>query len=351
MPAQTSDQANQIKQKKGTKRVLWGIALLLVLIAAGWSGFWYYGYTTTKTLVDRFIAREVNGQKILTCQDRTLGGYPVRLALDCSSYALVDPASGWQVSGGPLQVYWQIHEPGQASIKTHAPMHITQPAFGQSYDITGSLIQSSVLLTPPNGVRAISFKAEDATLAANNAALGQPVGTIKADSLEFNASPRQQTAGDLDLTFKATELSIDRIPVLNGEMTFTAKEGLDALMQDRRDPTGLWLRQSGKIENIDGRLEIGQKTLKLKGNIAFNQAGLANGTLKLRILNPSIETAQVKTTLSAKRDGFNGPLTGLQLMGKPVHDGDLVGSEVKITLVNGSIKAGFLPLGTLPALR
>ena len=222
-----------------------------------------------KPLVDQFVAREVNGQKIVRCQDRKLGGYPVRLALDCSSYAVVDPASGWQVSGGPLQVYWQIHEPGQASIKTHAPMHIEQPAFGQSYDITGSLIQSSVLLTPPNGIRAVSFKAEEATLAANNAVLGQPVGTIKADSLEFNASPRQQTTGDLDLNFKASELSIDRIPVLNGEMTFTAKDGLNALMQDRRDPAGLWLRQSGKIENIDGWLEIGQKTLKLKGGHRF----------------------------------------------------------------------------------
>ncbi|WP_319567852.1 DUF2125 domain-containing protein [Cohaesibacter marisflavi] len=351
MPQQPPEQTNQIKQKKGAKRLLWGVAIILVLIAAGWSGFWYYGYTTTQALVDQFVAREVNGQKIVRCQDRKLGGYPVRLALDCSSYAVVDPASGWQVSGGPLQVYWQIHEPGQASIKTHAPMHIEQPAFGQSYDITGSLIQSSVLLTPPNGIRAVSFKAEEATLSANNAVLGQPVGTIKADSLEFNASPRQQTTGDLDLTFKASELSINRIPVLNGEMTFTAKDGLNALMQDRRDPAGLWLRQSGKIENIDGWLEIGQKTLKLKGDIAFNQAGLANGTLKLRILNPNLETAKVKATLSAKRDGFNGPLTGLQLMGKPVRDGDLVGSEVKITLVNGAIKAGFLPLGTLPALR
>ena len=352
MPAETIVQPKDPKPKKGGRRVLWGIMVLLVLLIAGWSGFWYYGYTTTQSIIDKIVAREVNGQKVMSCEDQSLGGYPLRLALECSSYSVVDPGSGWHVTGGPLQVYWQIHEPGQASISTSAPMHIEQTGLGQSFDVTGSQIKSSVLVTPANGVRAISFEADDATLAAaRGSGMGQPLGTIKADRLEFQASPADQAAGDLDLTFKASELSIEQVPILNGEMKLTAIDGLAALMQDRRDPTGLWLRQSGQIRNIDGWLEVGQKTLKLKGDIAFNQAGLANGTLKLRILNPTIDAATIKSTLSAKRDGFNGPLTGLQLMGKPVKDGDLVGSEVKITLVNGAIKAGFLPLGTLPPLR
>nr|WP_321455610.1 DUF2125 domain-containing protein [uncultured Cohaesibacter sp.] len=351
MPFETLERQEEPKHKSGASRILWGLAIVLILLIAGWSAFWYYGYKVTQSLVDRIVAREVNGQRVLSCQNQSLGGYPLKLAMDCSSYAAIDPASGWQVTGGPLQVYWQIHEPNQASLKTHAPMHIEQPDFGQSFDITGSLITSAVSLLPPNGIRAISFAAQDATLSANNTMIGYPHGTIKADSIELQASPLQERAGDLQFSLKAVELSIEQLPILNGEMKFTAEEGLDALLHDRKNPTKLWLQQSGKIRDIDGRLEIGQKTLKLKGNIAFNQAGRANGTLKLRILNPSVENAHIKQTLSAKRDGFNGPLTGLQLMGKPVRDGEMVGSEVKITLTNGAIKAGFLPLGTLPSIR
>ncbi|WP_319412810.1 DUF2125 domain-containing protein [uncultured Cohaesibacter sp.] len=351
MPADSADQKSEIKHGKGSKRFLWSLAIILLLLFTAWSGLWYYSYSTTQTLVDRIVAKEINGQKILTCHDQALGGYPVRLALDCSSYSAMDPATGWQVSGGPMQVYWQIHEPTRASIRTSSRLHIENAAIGQSLDVTGGMIKGSVLLAPPDHVQTVSLEAEEATLVSNDPFIGQSLGTVKADRLAFQLSPTAQSNSDIELSLEASELSIKQIPILNGEIKFTAIGGLDALMQDRNNPAALWLRQSGKIANIDGRLEVGQKTLKLTGDIAFNQAGLANGILRLRILNPSIETAKVKQTLSAERDGFNGPLTGLQLMGKPIRDGDLVGSEVKIKLVNGAMKAGFLPLGNLPPLR
>ncbi len=351
MPAETSQRMDKPKTKSGSRRLLLGLTIICALLFAGWSVFWYFSYTTTQQLVDRIVAREVNGQRVMTCGDRALGGYPVRLALDCSSYSIRDPDSGWQISGGPVQVYWQLNAPDRASVETSAPLHIEQAMLGQSLEVTGSRIQGSVMLTPPDIVRAVSFSAEDATLSASNTAFGPSFGAIRANALSVDASPNPEAGGDLDMSFKASELSIDQIPILNGEMTFTAVEGLSALMRDRRDPTELWLQQSGRIRDIDGWMKIGQKTLKLKGDIAFSQAGLANGTLMLRILNPTIDTARIKSELTAKRDGFNGPLTGLQLMGKPVKDGDMVGSEVKITLTNGAIKAGFLPLGTLPPIR
>jgi hypothetical protein len=68
--------------------------VLLVLIAAGWSGFWFYVQGRVTQTLDNALAREVQAGRTWTCADRSVGGYPFRIEVRCSSLMLT--SSRWE---------------------------------------------------------------------------------------------------------------------------------------------------------------------------------------------------------------------------------------------------------------
>ena len=331
------------------KYVLLGAFIMLVMV--GWSVFWYVSYTRAQEIVDHLMARKIDGQQLLQCDNQTLGGYPFRLSLTCSSYRIQDPRSGWQAQGGPLRAIWQVYAPNLAVIETENRATLTHQPTGQSFEMMAGLMRGSVRFSPTDFITRASFEATEPTFTSNNPQLAALLGDITAKAMEFHLRPTPEQPGDLDVSLAATDFSSRVLPDLSGQLSFTLVGGLDAAMRNQSNPARAWLEQSGKIDPLAGRIEIGQKTIKFSGDLAFDRLGMANGLIKARILNPPIDQANPVQTLTAKKDGLNGPLTALQLMGKPMKDGDLIGSEVEIKLTNGQIKAGFIPLGSLPPLR
>ncbi|WP_157747504.1 DUF2125 domain-containing protein [Cohaesibacter sp. ES.047] len=337
-------------EKKSQRKYLYLIGAL-VLVFAAWSAFWYTSYTKTQDLVSKLMDKEVNGVRLLSCADQTLGGYPFRLVLTCSSYEINDPRSGWQARGGPLRTLWQVYAPNLAVIEAENRLDLEHSLSGESFSMVAELMRGSVRFSPSDFITRASFEAEKPVLSSNNPQLAQWLDDVSAEELALHLRPNPDNSDDLDLALSATDLSANRLPVVSGEIAFTAVDGLSPAIRTQGNPARAWLTQSGQIAGIDSRLEIGQKTLKLGGDISFDAIGLANGVLKLRILNLPATEATSNFTLTAKKDGLNGPLTAMQLMGKPVKDGDLIGSEVKVTLDKGKIKTGFLTLGSIPPLQ
>ena len=339
------------KPKKPASGRRYGLlAFVIFLVIGGWSAFWYLSYQKTSALVDRLTSRVVDGKPMLVCNDRYLGGYPFRLLLSCSSYALNDPRSGWQIEGGPIRAIWQVYAPNLAVLEGDNRLLASHIPSNQTYDLTATLMRASVRLSPNDYVTRASFTASDAIILSNNALINRFIGTIKAKVLEFHARPTPDRTSDLDLAITGEDLSIGQWPMVTGTTSFTIPQGLDPAIRTAPDPTLYWLANAGKLEALTARLEIGQKTLSLDGDILFDRTGYANGDLTLKILNPKPEDATPAKSLTAKRDGLNGPLTALQLMGKPVSEDNMVGSAVKLNLSSGKLRAGILPLGQIPSI-
>ena len=327
------------------------LGLLVTLIFAGWSVFWYISYSKTQDLVDKLMARQIDGAPLITCTDQQLGGYPFRLHLTCSSYQINDARSGWFIQGGPLRAIWQVYAPNLAVIEAENRLTATHQQTGETFDMTSELMRGSIRLNSSAFVTRGSFEATKPTFLSNNPIVAEMLGNLTADRIEMHLRPNPDRADDLDLSIAATELVTGRAPVLSGQLSLTAVNGLAIALQNQHDPAGAWLRQSGKMEDLHGWVEIGQKILRMKGDLSIDQTGLANGRIKLRILNPHTEDTDASRSAAAGRDGLNGPLTALQLMGRPIREEKLTGSEVDISLSNGQIRAGILPLGKLPAIR
>ena len=78
----------------GGRRSRWGLfiaPLLLLILAAAWSGFWFYAASQAEIAADAWRAQEAKSGRIYDCAKRSIAGFPFRFEVQCSgaSVALV----------------------------------------------------------------------------------------------------------------------------------------------------------------------------------------------------------------------------------------------------------------------
>lgn len=57
---------------------------LVVVLALGWTGFWYYAASRAATALDGWRQREAQAGRVHSCGQQTIGGYPFRIEVRCS---------------------------------------------------------------------------------------------------------------------------------------------------------------------------------------------------------------------------------------------------------------------------
>src|SRR3954471_22608322 len=73
------------------RRRPWLIALPLVLVvvlAAAWSGFWYYASREAEARINDWQAQQAKAGRLFSCGSQTVGGYPFRIEARCSDVAV-----------------------------------------------------------------------------------------------------------------------------------------------------------------------------------------------------------------------------------------------------------------------
>ena len=84
---------------------------LLVVLAAAWSGFWFYVHGRTVAEIDKALAKEAERGRSWTCNNRTVRGFPFRIEVRCDSLALTTTRWGdaVRVETGPALAVGQIY--------------------------------------------------------------------------------------------------------------------------------------------------------------------------------------------------------------------------------------------------
>ena len=86
-------EANEI-----TMRVAWTV-LFLVILASGWTAAWFYAAYAAGRGFDDWQRTEAAQGRIWTCPNRSIGGFPVAIAIDCSDATFSGQAMGQGVEG------------------------------------------------------------------------------------------------------------------------------------------------------------------------------------------------------------------------------------------------------------
>src|SRR3954447_25496511 len=73
------------------RRPLWQLFIgpvLLLIAAAGWSGFWFYAASQIDVRADAWRAQEAKSGRFYECGNRSVAGFPFRLEVRCQSASM-----------------------------------------------------------------------------------------------------------------------------------------------------------------------------------------------------------------------------------------------------------------------
>lgn len=123
----TAPISNPDQQPRPAGRLRWGLYLpviVLGLIVAGWSAFWFVARGMVNSGIDRSIAEAAARGDTWTCIDRSISGYPFRLEIRCRDVTLArNVTSGMtKLSTGPVLFIGQPHTPSHVIAQLDGPL-------------------------------------------------------------------------------------------------------------------------------------------------------------------------------------------------------------------------------------
>ena len=137
------------------RRRLWPVFVapgLVVLLAIGWSVFWYVASSEIGRQFDGWQAREAKAGRIYKCGDLSVGGYPFRFEVSCANASA--SLSSQTASQAPIEArvarilaVAQVYNPKLMIAEFTSPATIV-PQGGQSLTARWSLAQASVFGLP-----------------------------------------------------------------------------------------------------------------------------------------------------------------------------------------------------------
>lgn len=197
---------------------LLALPLLLVLVLAGWSGYWLYAQARVQQEIDRGVAELQARGGTFACNERQWRGFPLRLELSCEGTRL-DVPGGPVIETARIEAASDLHEPRR--IVAHTDKVVAEG--GPDWTFNGRNI----------GVAAAHDGADRLEFSASGEALRFADGRMPAialDALEIEGSgenlPRRQ-ADDLASLYReavrlGSQVTIDRFDAQMGDIRFTA---------------------------------------------------------------------------------------------------------------------------------
>jgi hypothetical protein len=322
---------------------LLGVALI-VIIAALYSGGWYYAAAALKTNVMRALgdqdAAGITGQ----CDDLALQGFPFRIGLSCSKVDIDDHVNGMSASFDDLNASAHVYAPGNISWNLKSPAQV-RTSQGLSVSAEWQNLQST-LTTRGNGIEEGQTVIEGLKAGIASSFTGQNID-FSADHTEIHV---RQNGSNLEAAIgveKSNTVIKDFPQVLptlsaNADITLTDKAGL----LDGSDKSGRGLfGASGILHQVVADIGDG-RVMTLSGPFSFDDQGLVSGQFKLEIDQIGPWRDSIKQTIPSAKHIVD---TAAKLLKALAAGGDKV--SVDLTADHGNILlSGFIPLGQIPPL-
>lgn len=273
------------------RRRLWPVFVLptlVVLLIAGWTGFWFYAAGQVETLVDGWRAREAKAGRQYECGNRNIAGYPFRIEVRCTDATAalsgIDPALNLRL--GEMLVVGQIYDPNLLIAEFTSPMSIAERGRQPSLTAQWKLGRASVRGLPDFPQRAdFAFDAP----AVTSAGRGQ---IFSAEHAELHGRLAAGSAVDNPVIEVVTQLVGASLPTIhpltaqpfNADVTATLK-GL------RNFAPKPWAERFREIQANDGRIEISQSRIQqgdliavASGQLGLTPNGRLNGELNMTVV-------------------------------------------------------------------
>jgi hypothetical protein len=276
-------------QQEGRSRT-WLIAIptvVLLLLAAGWCGFWYISAGKAQASLDEWRSREANAGRVYRCEEESFGGFPFRIEMDCRNPMMEDGATQLTLRAGDLKAVAQVWDPTLLIGEISGPMTFGPTGAAPTMTMKWSLAQASLRGLPVSSQR-LSIVIDQPGLTSSDA-----TALASADHLEFHARRAPtSTAEDPALDF-ALDFTHFTSPPMGSYAAASTDAHIVGVLRGVGDlspkPLATKLRElqaaNGRLELTTARLQQGDLVANAAGAVSLNPRGALNGEINLTVIN------------------------------------------------------------------
>lgn len=264
---------------------------LILLLALGWSGFWFFAASQAETAIEGWRAREAKAGRVHTCANQTVRGFPFRIEVRCD-----DPAVEFQTIEPSVTlttrsslVAAQIYDPSLLVGEFTGPLTFGETNRTPSLTASWKLAQVSVRGTPEAPER-VSAALDQPQFARPARGVMETVAV--ADRLELHGRIVGGSVADSPVIEAALRLSKARAPQLWPAVARATDGEIDALLIGLKDfAPKPWQTRMREIAAAGGRIEIKNARLVQddilvvgSGSIGLTPTGHPDGQLDITVV-------------------------------------------------------------------
>lgn len=352
---------NPTPRREGLGRPPLAVAIpILVLLAlfGGWSAIWYEGSRRAEAQLGEWLERQAVAGRHYDCAERSVGGYPFRIELDClgPTADIDDGGRRMRVSAARLHAVAMVWRPDHVIVGMDGPLRIEDPDRGGNpatvLEAQWSSLQSS-LRAPGGRIVRIDLVVDDPRLSAEPGLVGPGAFNVAtASRFEFHQRPGEGAEADADVALRADGLVLayDDEPGTEAvDVTLLARlVGMPSPMpRDVAAFVAAWRGNAGSVEVVDLRAAQGDSVIRAEGRIEPDAQGRPEGTITVTLAGPDVATPG-----AAGAFGGVAPIlaAALRLGGRTAEIDGRQGVAGDIKMDDGRVRFGPLPLARLPAL-
>ena len=285
------------------RRRLWLIAsplILVLVLAAGWSAFWFYAASQATSRIAEWQVREAQAGRAFACAKQDVGGYPFRLEVSCGdpTFELRNLTPELLMSGKFATVLAQVYDPtlligefaGPVMLsEVVAPANATaQPTSKPMMSANWSLAQAS-LRGRPGAPERLSLVFDNPEVARMARAAMEPVAAAKRLELHSRVISSEPENSAVEIALRMTS---GAAPALYAAIAQPTDADINVTISGLRDlspkPLATYLRDlattKGKIDISRARLAQADVIATGNGSLGITPEGLLDGQVTLTVV-------------------------------------------------------------------
>jgi hypothetical protein len=353
--------------------------IAVLLLAALWTGFWFYAASTAQATLTKWREQESRLGRTYTCGSQTTGGYPFRLEVRCDDASVEMRAFQPTLLGAAkgVLVVAQVYDPTLLIGEVTGPLTVTEAGGRDALVGTWRLAQISVRGRPDAPER-LSIAADDLRVDRGREGGMQ---LAAANRLELHARANPGSSSDKPAVDLVLRLSGASAPAAGGIAAQSLDADITAVLRGLKSvaprPLPTMLRElqaaGGRLDITNARLQQGETIVQANGSVGLRANGRLDGTMTVTIAGfdkfmasigglqkaPPQAAAPSRPALSAfdrlapalggsGRDQIAAGLLGL--LGERTLLEGKAAVTMQLRLTDGAAFLGPIPLGQIPPL-
>jgi hypothetical protein len=331
-----------------SSRKVYGIALALVALVLAWSAFWKIASSATNAALDDWFAAERAAGRVWSCAERSIGGFPFRIAVRCAQPTFSGVVARARVTGSTGDIIAAAHvtDPNLILAEIASPLRVEGPLERGSLALEWRELH-------------VGYRSRDGAPQLGSLDIVAPRLKIiqgptnldlSADTLDLTVGPEpsQATDGVMTLSIKGAV-----VPLLDGvtrenaplDLAILATVGkIDAFSHPSGGPPAeRWRRAGGNLRLTRTRVTKGGLVIDATGALDLDDAHRPRGNIDIAAdgLSPLLDRFGVPASVLA---------IGSLLSGGNKNDGRPNGARLSLSLRDGRASLGpiRLPVAIAP---